>query len=196
MAGQFTEAVNVWERQRGETPKAFEAFCLYRDAGAQRSLQSVADALHKSKTMIARWSGRYSWVERTIAFDRWADAEAQRQVERDAREAKRSRIIAARWMQSEGLRQLRAIAARGESIPAAVAVRMVETGANSERLEYGEATSRGEVDVPTDGSRAARIAALLAAIQSGVPDVVETAVEAPGAIETTGEEIETGDDGQ
>lgn len=46
--------VKPWERQEGESAKAFEAFTIYAGLGADRSLRAVAQQLGKSKTLMDR----------------------------------------------------------------------------------------------------------------------------------------------
>jgi hypothetical protein len=59
-----------WERQPGETNKAFAAFCTYRDLRNKRSLSKVAEKLDKkSKSYISVWSKTNRWVERVRYFD-------------------------------------------------------------------------------------------------------------------------------
>lgn len=58
-----------WERLRGESAQAFQAFAKYRDLGVDRSLAKVAKELGKSTTIIERWSARDSWVLRVEAWD-------------------------------------------------------------------------------------------------------------------------------
>ena len=66
--------MELWERQPGEPPKAFEAFKLYRDMGYNRSLNKVRIELnHKSRSRIADWSTRYMWQERLAAYQRELD---------------------------------------------------------------------------------------------------------------------------
>ncbi len=70
------QAVMPWEMQPGETPKAFEAFVLYRDmpaCGEKRSMNVVAKKLEKSGTVIHRWSSKYKWTERVKEYDRFLD---------------------------------------------------------------------------------------------------------------------------
>ncbi len=58
-----------WEPQKGESLKAYEAWVEYRDMSDEdRSLREVARRLKKSLTIIGRWSGRWGWVERLIAY--------------------------------------------------------------------------------------------------------------------------------
>ena len=173
------EQVVPWERQPGETIKQFEAFCVYRDLGTRRSVSETARRLQKSRQLVARWDERNEWADRVRKYDSHMDAEARKEMEQMAREAKRRRIISAGWMQTEALRQLRSLAAKGESIPASVLVRMVEVGALNERLEFGETTARHEVQVPGEGG-VDEVSRLVAAIIGDRP-AIETAVE--GVIE-------------
>ena len=70
-----------WERVEGETQKGFEAFCIYRDLGASRSLQKVADKLEKTPRLIKKWSSQNGWVKRTTAYDDYMDRKSRGVVE-------------------------------------------------------------------------------------------------------------------
>jgi hypothetical protein len=59
----------IWKRLPSDTDKSFEAFCIYRDMGATRSLKMVAEKLSKSDTIINRWSREHNWVNRVAAYD-------------------------------------------------------------------------------------------------------------------------------
>ena len=61
--------VTPWERQKGESTKAFEGFRTYRDLGAGRSLVAAAKALGKNKAVLSEWSMRHEWVRRVDAHD-------------------------------------------------------------------------------------------------------------------------------
>lgn len=69
-----------WLRQPGESGKAYEAFCVYRDLGAGRSVQKVVEKLSKSRALISRWSTRYKWQERADAWDNSITEEARQKV--------------------------------------------------------------------------------------------------------------------
>jgi len=56
-----------FEKQPRESAKAFAAFSLYLSLGAERSLSEVAQKLHKSVTMLGRWSAKFGWPERVAA---------------------------------------------------------------------------------------------------------------------------------
>jgi hypothetical protein len=52
-----------------ESPKAFSAFKAYADLGDRRSIRAVARKLHKSVTLLARWSKKFRWQERIAALN-------------------------------------------------------------------------------------------------------------------------------
>ena len=81
-----------WERQERETPKAFDAFVVYRDMDPQeRSGLKVAGIVGKSWSLMQQWSRKYGWVERAAAWD-----EEQDRIKREA--AQREQIEAIKQM--------------------------------------------------------------------------------------------------
>ncbi|MEO0594554.1 MAG: hypothetical protein AAF126_00420 [Chloroflexota bacterium] len=75
----------IWERLPTDTDKSFQAFCIYRDMGAQRSL-SKAYAMYKGATTaqeirnakspdgtFTKWSSEHNWSERVSAYDVYQD---------------------------------------------------------------------------------------------------------------------------
>lgn len=60
---------NLWERRENKSSKAFQAFCVYRDLGAGRTLAAVAEKLRKSYDLIRRWSKNHYWQSRADAWD-------------------------------------------------------------------------------------------------------------------------------
>lgn len=77
-------ANKIYDRQSGESVKAYEAFAIYRDLGVNRSIDAVVNKLNKSRQLLSRWSGDYNWVERAAAYDDFVDAQARKKLERDA----------------------------------------------------------------------------------------------------------------
>lgn len=59
----------AWERQPDESARAYEAFCLYRDMGPDRSLAKVGEMVGKSKAQMEKWSRRHGWVDRVRALE-------------------------------------------------------------------------------------------------------------------------------
>ena len=64
--------MRIFDRERDESSKAFEAWSIYRDLGAQRSLKKTAELYYGSTSnvrQLQRWSSRFNWVERARASD-------------------------------------------------------------------------------------------------------------------------------
>lgn len=79
------ERPKLWEQQPGESSRAFEAFCAYRDLGEQRSLAKAADKLQKSRSMVEDWSRINGWTTRVAAYNTHQD--------RQHRKARRAEIM-------------------------------------------------------------------------------------------------------
>jgi len=59
----------TWERLDTDTDKSYEAFCIYRDMGSNRTLRKLAQELNKTLTQIGDWSSKHNWQERVSAYD-------------------------------------------------------------------------------------------------------------------------------
>lgn len=57
-----------WDRQKGESDKAYETFSLYLEMEA-RSIQKVADRLAVSRQNIEKLVNKFAWRERAAAYD-------------------------------------------------------------------------------------------------------------------------------
>lgn len=114
-----------FERMESEGKERWEAFCMYRDMGAERSLRAVAQQLVKSESLVLRWSAEDGWQARVFAYDSWL--EAQR------REAMREEAIERGKQHAQALDDVIAVLAE----PA----RQV-----AERVRKGELQVSGEVD--------------------------------------------------
>lgn len=162
MSAKETE-VKPWERQEKETPKPYEAFCVYRDLGIQRSHQKVADRLGKSTTIIARWSSEYNWVERVAAWDidqeRIAREIADKEMRDSIRKMRKRQAETGRFMQVKALKALNRIP-EDEIKPGDIA-RLVDVGAKLERTARGDV---GEVIEERHGEDA------IPAVQFYIPD--------------------------
>jgi hypothetical protein len=77
-----------FERSAKESAKAWEAFVVYRDLPiSERSLTTVSQRLGKSRSLCARWSSSFRWVERAEAWDNHQD-----QMRRNRLAAERDKI--------------------------------------------------------------------------------------------------------
>lgn len=98
-----------WERQKGESEVAFTAFSLYRDKGAERTLQSVADELQKSYTLIRRWAKTWFWADRVREYDNDKERQAKKEAEKGLREMYARQTKIAMSVQAKALKALDAL---------------------------------------------------------------------------------------
>lgn len=85
-------ADNPWERQETEGDKAYEAFTVYRDMGAKRSVSAVCEQLSKSRQLISRWKSTWDWDERCRAWDNQLQREAKRAASEEIRKMSQRHI--------------------------------------------------------------------------------------------------------
>ena len=104
-----------WERQKGESAQAFEAFSIYRDLGSERSQQAVAKQLGKSRQLLARWSAQWEWVERARAYDIDLDRQARLQNLKDAKDMRRRQTKTGVFMQKKALEALEKLMINGRT---------------------------------------------------------------------------------
>ena len=68
----MTEAISLpklpapkpWQRQFEESTTAFEAFVVFRDMAAPRSIKQVAEILGKGRSVMDDWARKYRWNDR------------------------------------------------------------------------------------------------------------------------------------
>ena len=78
-------AEKLWERQEGESAKAFEAFGVYRDLGPDRSIAKTGQKLGKNLTTLSEWSSKFEWVKRANAWDDEQDRVARNEQIKEIR---------------------------------------------------------------------------------------------------------------
>lgn len=146
---QFEEAMTktktkVWERQADEHPKPWDAFVCYRDLGPTRSVTQalkVAGKKEGTRGWFERWSTKYTWVDRCVAYDAHCDKIHLAAADKETARWARTQMQAARRMLECGLASMEA----GTSdLPPKEARQYSETGIKLMRLLSGEATERTE----------------------------------------------------
>ncbi len=180
----------MFEQQPKESNKAFAAFAMYLSLGPQRSLESVARKLNKSKTIIGRWSSRYDWLVRVAAH-----ASHLATVEREATEAL-ARGKSAAWLTRKEEERDEEWALRGELIVASrkVLKRFIEDGKGATlgdvaralelacklgRLACGMATDKTEVTGEEGGPIRIELSAALDKIYGADVTLVRENVQLP-----------------
>lgn len=136
----------IWERLPGESAKAYEAFCKYRDMPpGERSLREVARRLGKSETLISRWSSQYRWVARVQAWDDEVDRKAREAHLRTVKEMRERHARLAVAFQQKVAQRIQMIDP-DELAPQDLA-RWLEIATKLERLSRGEPTEIGQHEV-------------------------------------------------
>ncbi|MGE0131924.1 MAG: hypothetical protein AB7U82_27890 [Blastocatellales bacterium] len=87
----------TWLRQPHESARAFKAFESYRDAGAERSLQSVAVQIGRTSRTVERYSAAHNWVDRAKDFDLYQQNRQQELFDNELRAD--ARAEAEKWRQ-------------------------------------------------------------------------------------------------
>lgn len=140
---------DLWDRQEGESAKNFEAFCIYRDLGPDRSCPQVAEKLSKSVGLMARWCRLYDWVNRAAAWDAEQDRIARKeQLKEIVKMRKRHAQIAEKALEKASL-ALDYVDPK--NISNADIARLMDTASKLERISRGDV---GDVVEERDGGEA------------------------------------------
>ena len=99
--------INPWDRQEGESEKAYEAFVIYRDMGSERSQTAVSKELSKSRHLIGRWSSRWNWQDRVFAYDNELQKEAKAEAVKELKDMTKRHIGIAITLQKKALEALK-----------------------------------------------------------------------------------------
>lgn len=93
--------VQPWERQDGESVKAYKAFCIYRDMGQDRTIRRAHEVyadldentIREAPPYFLKWSRKFKWVHRVGQYED--------HMERIAREAEERAVegVSTKWAQ-------------------------------------------------------------------------------------------------
>jgi hypothetical protein len=105
-------------------------------APTERSIRSAAIELHKSDTLLRRWSARDGWQSRVHLFDahndrRRVQAEQRERLAMVVRQARQAQLLQARALEALHL-------VEPDMLTTTDIVRWLETGMKVERLTFGE----------------------------------------------------------
>lgn len=76
---------DAWDKQPGESTKAYAAFVAYRDLGSERSHARVAGAISRARSQISGWASTWQWSHRVDAWEQ-QEEQRRREITRDARD--------------------------------------------------------------------------------------------------------------
>jgi hypothetical protein len=148
--------INAWEQQPDESPKAFEAFTLYRDMGTARSIPKVARKCTKNESLLRRWSTNHQWVSRAEAWDNEQDRLMREALIKGVTAMRKKHVDMADALFRKAAQALLQIPT-ADMTPRDI-VTLVDVAAKLERISRGEATEHtdgntkisGRVTIATD----------------------------------------------
>jgi hypothetical protein len=130
---------NTWDRQPGETSKAFEAFRIYLELRAERTYTKVAERLQKTHPLIARWAIKYHWHKRTLDFDNHEMRQDQkRQVREAAAMRKRQAAVGMKGLEISLARLSSMSPQEINRLPVGTVAKLMEVSTKIERAARGE----------------------------------------------------------
>jgi len=138
----------AWARRDDETPKAWAAFCVYRELGAGRSIPKALETSGKpvgSLRWWELWSRTFDWVARCRAYDTYIEELKREKHETEILRATKKHREAAEALIDKGLAQLQVLGE--EDISAGATLGMVSEGVKLHRLTLGLTTNKIEEDV-------------------------------------------------
>ena len=131
------ENLRPWERQDGETEKAFSAFKAYLEM-EDRNICQLAKRLSKSRLLVDKWKQKYNWQERCIAWDKSLQEIEYKTAVRERKKMAKRHIAIAMSMQAKAVEALKKIDV--SKLNANEIIRLFDTAVKIERLSRGEAT--------------------------------------------------------
>lgn len=137
--------MELWERQPGESAKAFHAFTLYRDLGHERSVSKVAQIYRPGRnlrSLMSRWSTKFNWVKRAEAYDDHMDKLSRKEAEKQVKDMKKRHITLGMALQTKAAEKLKDLKGKDMKVPDAI--KALSEGVKLERLARGEATEKFE----------------------------------------------------
>ncbi len=100
--------MEIWDKQPGESQKAYAWFCRYRDYGVDRSIAKVLQKYigKASSAVQSRWSAKFDWVKRAEAYDEHLEKERRKEYEAHNLEMGKRHIQQARALQEKAMIRL------------------------------------------------------------------------------------------
>lgn len=155
---EMVQPKEPWERQPEETPSAWKAFQVYRDIGVERSIAAAARVLKGSETKKTtnqtqynkyhKWSKKYNWELRALAYDKMIDRQKVDQAIADAKKMTERHIGIAVMMQAKGVKRIREMTEdQIARMKLPEAIKMIDQGVEIERLARGLSTTNVRSEV-------------------------------------------------
>lgn len=149
----MTYEYSVGDRLSVESSKAYANFCLYRDAGKERSLRQLAASGKTSSKLrqLQHWSSRWKWVRRCEKYDDFLEYQDRLQQEKERREMHERHAKIAVLGQNIVVREMESLLAKAQKdgrMTASDVARLMDVTVKVERLARGEPSDSHEVSGP------------------------------------------------
>jgi hypothetical protein len=149
-----------WERLPGESDAAISAFVLYRDLGAQRSLDAASTRYHarnqqptdqpqsgsrknkKCSGQIRTWADRWDWRARAAAWDAEQDRQARQAMLQEIVDMRKRHAQEAMMLQKAAMQRLQAL--DPQTLTQSQLLDYLVEATKLERLSRGEPETVGE----------------------------------------------------
>jgi len=158
---ELTEGKAVWDRQEGESSRAYRAFCWYRDLGADRSIHKAYQEFIRTRKRLKtdqnirvsakwkEWATKYKWVERAEAYDDYIEREKRKQNEEAIFEMYRRQAETAVSLQRKLKERLENL--KPEELSPNDLIRWFEISTRIERESRGELSGVNQQESSTTG---------------------------------------------
>ena len=152
------EEKHEWDRQPGESSKAYRHFCLYRDAGKERSLRKLAAVANTTSNLrqLQHWSSRWRGVDRCTDYDDYMYDQMRLQCERERLDMHKRHAKMGMLAQTLAVRKLEKVVNKieqdQENLSPTDAARILDIGVKVERQARGESTESHELSGPGGGA--------------------------------------------
>ena len=106
---KMSEEKKSWDRQQGESSKAYAAFCAYRDLGITRSVMKVVekcDGKFGKRSILTRWSIQHDWVRRCQEYDDFLEKQQRKELQAQAIEMTKRHLEQSRLLQKKAINAL------------------------------------------------------------------------------------------
>jgi hypothetical protein len=133
-------AFAVWDRQAGESAKAFALFGHYRDMGPlERSLSRVAREFGRPTATVEWLARKHNWVPRATAWDTENERIKRSSQIKAVESLARRQVLAGQLMMAKGLKRLQAMSDEEVALLSLwETIRLIEGGARLERIGVGQ----------------------------------------------------------
>lgn len=100
-----------WERLPNETSKQYDAFCIYRDMGIERTISEVARGWSKSgaKSRLQEWATKNNWQSRATSYDDYIDEIKRFRQEEEIKEMASRHAREAQLFQEKAIERLKVL---------------------------------------------------------------------------------------